>query len=82
MITIERKEECSGCEACKNVCPKHCIAMFSDNEGFKYPKVDSKKCIDCGMCERVCPIKNRDKLKVSNKKIYAEYAIAWLKEHK
>ncbi len=71
MITIERKEECSGCEACKNVCPKHCIIMLGDNEGFKYPKVDSKKCIDCGMCERVCPIKNRDKLKVSDKKIYA-----------
>lgn len=30
--------------------------MHQDVEGFLYPQVDAKACIDCGLCERVCPI--------------------------
>jgi chromate transporter len=29
--------------------------MLEDNEGFRYPKIDQKKCIDCGLCRNVCP---------------------------
>ena len=57
MITINDKTQCCGCWACYNVCPKHCITMEEDCEGFRYPKVDTSICIDCGLCERVCPIK-------------------------
>lgn len=56
MITIRDKRECCGCHACQSVCPKQCIAMEVDHEGFLYPAVDVDKCIDCGACERVCPI--------------------------
>ena len=31
--------------------------MEEDNEGFRYPKINADKCIDCGLCEHVCPIK-------------------------
>lgn len=58
MIKIERKEDCSGCWACQNVCPKQCIAMTEDSEGFSYPRVDLDLCIDCHLCEKVCPIIN------------------------
>ena len=37
------------------VCPKQCIAMVADEQGFLYPRVDDSVCIDCGQCERVCP---------------------------
>ena len=37
------------------VCPKQCIAMAADEQGFRYPRVDESVCIDCGLCERVCP---------------------------
>ena len=37
------------------VCPKQCIAMVADEQGFLYPRVDESVCIDCGLCERVCP---------------------------
>ena len=56
MIKITRKEECTGCHACYNVCPKKCIDMNFDEEGFLYPSVDSDKCVECGLCEKVCPI--------------------------
>ena len=30
--------------------------MIEDKEGFRYPMVDKDKCIDCHLCEKVCPI--------------------------
>lgn len=57
MINIVEKSKCSGCYACVEVCPRKCIDMVSDAEGFWYPYVDVNKCIKCGVCEQVCPIK-------------------------
>lgn len=56
MIKITDKHKCCGCTACVNVCPKNCISMSADKEGFLYPVVDFVKCIDCGLCEQVCPV--------------------------
>ena len=58
MINITEKKKCCGCAACVGVCPKDCIEMKEDAEGFLYPSVDREKCIDCGACGRVCPILN------------------------
>lgn len=59
MVNITDKIECCGCEACAAVCPKHCISMEEDSEGFLYPKVDVSLCVNCGMCEKVCPVCNK-----------------------
>ncbi len=56
MIDIKDKRNCCGCNACASICPKHCITMTEDNEGFLYPFVDNSICIECGLCEKVCPI--------------------------
>jgi len=55
MISISEKQNCCGCKACYNICPKNCIEMVLDNEGFWYPRVDEDKCVYCGLCEKVCP---------------------------
>ena len=59
MIKITDKQKCCGCSACAQRCPKGCISMQQDGEGFFYPKVDTSVCIDCHLCERVCPVNNQ-----------------------
>lgn len=59
MIDIKRKEDCVGCEACMQRCPVQCISRVVDPQGFVYPKVDVERCIDCGVCEKVCPVINQ-----------------------
>ena len=56
MIEIKGKSKCSGCHACMAACPKNCISMRSDDEGFLYPVIDAEKCVGCGACEKACPI--------------------------
>ena len=58
MIKIEDKTKCCGCHGCMNACPTGAITMEEDSYGFKYPHVDESKCINCGLCEKVCPIIN------------------------
>lgn len=54
-VSNKKKAECCGCNACAEICPKHCIRMVEDAQGFVYPQVDSSVCVECGMCEKVCP---------------------------
>lgn len=49
-----KKEQCTGCGVCSEVCPKNCISMEYDVEGFLYPTIDETKCIDCKKCISVC----------------------------
>ena len=70
MIEITEKYLCCGCAACVQRCPKQCIILHEDHEGFLYPKVDTDNCIDCALCEKVCPILNEG----SNRKPLKVYA--------
>ena len=58
MIEIYNKASCCGCSACAGICPKNCIEMQEDEEGFLYPAIEISSCINCGACERVCPVIN------------------------
>lgn len=55
MLTVDY-EHCTGCEACAQKCPKHCISMKPGEFGFLYPEIDQAACVDCHLCENVCPI--------------------------
>jgi coenzyme F420-reducing hydrogenase beta subunit len=54
MPDLKTGKDCCGCTACESICGKHAITMVPDSLGFKYPKVDLDKCVECGMCEKVC----------------------------
>lgn len=49
-------ENCTGCGACVQRCPKQCISWTTKEFDFLYPQVDEATCINCGLCEKVCPI--------------------------
>ena len=48
---------CTGCSACLAACPRNCISMERDEEGFLQPVVGDG-CVECGACERACPLLN------------------------
>ncbi len=55
MIQIKNPSSCSGCTACLAICAHQAISMRPDALGFKYPEVDMERCVNCGLCEKVCP---------------------------
>lgn len=66
MINITNIRDCCGCKACGDICTHNAIKFKSDDEGFWYPVVDIASCVDCGLCERVCPVNHSDSLKNGN----------------
>ena len=72
MKQIIDKKLCNGCATCSLVCPKKCISMAMDNEGFLRPVIDGKECIDCKLCKKTCPVLNK---KEQEKKCVRAYAV-------
>ena len=66
MLQIVDKSECCGCTACANICPKHCIFMQEDKEGFRYPSINKNLCINCDLCMKICPIINYQNIEIKN----------------
>ncbi len=58
MPNLVNWEQCCGCGACANKCPKQAISMLPNHEGFLHPVVDAGKCVECGACEKACPGQN------------------------
>ena len=54
MIQITKPARCCGCTACAAGCPHDAISMVGDSLGFPYPQVDPAKCVECGLCDKVC----------------------------
>ena len=49
-----QKKSCCGCGLCAQICPKKCIELRQDKEGFYYPVVNQDQCIKCGRCVQKC----------------------------
>lgn len=71
---LAMQDTCTGCAACANACPKDCIAMQPDSEGFLRPSIDRSACIGCGLCRKTCPILHRRNARQEWPKAYALYA--------
>lgn len=60
-MNLAAREDCCGCAACANACPKDCVSMVPDGEGFSYPQIDAAQCVGCGLCEQACPVLHPEK---------------------
>ena len=69
------KAHCLGCEACVQVCGKTAITMEEDHDGFRYPIIDTDKCVDCSMCRNVCPIDNIPQRYGKDKYVFGGYSL-------
>lgn len=57
MLTIENIGfDCVGCRSCEQSCPRKCIKMKENQEGFLYPCIDKSECVECGICLKKCPV--------------------------
>lgn len=73
MQKICNKNDCCGCLACKNICPKNAIYIKEDEQGFEYPEINSQICINCGLCKKVCPILNGKEEEKNTSNAFAIY---------
>lgn len=56
MKEICSKNLCTGCSLCAIKCTKKSITMRKiDDLGHLYPVIDPKTCINCHLCQKVCP---------------------------
>ena len=62
---------CTGCSACYSICPQSAISMVESDEGFLYPKINSKNCVNCSLCIKVCPIHKVNKTTNANPIFFA-----------
>ena len=69
MLEVLEKDKCCGCSASFSACGHHAITMQLDSEGFEYPIISQEVCVDCGLCQSVCPVlqyENRKSIREKN----------------
>ena len=55
-MSIADYQNCTGCAACAGICGSGAIEMKEDElTHFYYPQIDNTKCVNCGICQNVCP---------------------------
>lgn len=75
MVLINGKENCCGCGACVEICPRQCISLKYDSEGFLYPEMSEEKCVQCMQCKEVCPVVKSQTQNDNVEGCYVAYAL-------
>lgn len=53
--SIKKVNDCTGCRSCEQNCPQKAISFIENEEGFLFPTIEEKLCVNCGKCLRSCP---------------------------
>lgn len=73
-MKLANKAICTGCSACVSICKQKCLVMTPDSRGFCFPKlITPDQCINCGSCQRACPVFRKEQLGENCTKCYAGY---------
>ena len=57
-MKLVEPNRCTGCGACVESCPRQAIGLVEDSEGFMMPEINTTDCVECGLCNTVCPVMN------------------------
>lgn len=71
MISYDFDKDCCGCAACVDACPKKCIKIRRNPYGFVVPEVDASVCVDCHLCERICPVLNPARIEYDKRQMFS-----------
>lgn len=74
-----KAENCCGCRACGSICPRNAISFNENEKGFTEPRIDLDICVNCNLCNAVCPLENDHLLDQS---FTQKYYVAKLKNYK
>lgn len=72
-MEICKKNRCTACGACMNICPKNAISFVEDEKGFPYPVINDA-CVECRACQRVCPRNTGSLLNTGEPVVYAAFS--------
>lgn len=71
---LKSEKDCTGCMACAALCPKTAISATYSEFGYRIPMVDNSKCVQCGLCAKVCKM-SLAQSKSSTRDAYIAYNI-------
>lgn len=66
MNTVCKMNECAGCMACVDICPRQAISVVDSME-YMNAIIDSSLCINCNACHKICQNNNPPILKEPKK---------------
>lgn len=65
--TVCKKDMCTGCMACVDICPKSAIKVEDSLDAYN-AVIDEALCVNCNICHKICQ---------NNQEIKTERPIAW-----